>query len=77
MKKFLGIGISFLVLCGLGYALDKSIKIKASYFRPEDKVFRDVYSSGVKFGVEGSIEVVKNLEVWIGLDYFRKTGKIL
>ncbi|MGB8953529.1 MAG: hypothetical protein WCC06_12795 [Candidatus Aminicenantales bacterium] len=64
------------MFCEIGYSSDKSIEIKAGYFKPEDKVFRDVYSSGVKFGLEGSIEAVKNLEVWVGVDYFHKTGKI-
>lgn len=76
MKKIMITSLFLWLLCGLSYSLDKRVGLKVSYFSPEDQVFLDVYGRGVKFGIEGGIEVVRNLEVWVGVDYLHKTGKL-
>jgi len=76
MRKTISIGLAVLALATFSYPAGKTIKLRVGYFAPADQVFRDVYGGGIKVGIEGSFEVAKNLDAWLGLDYFAKSGQM-
>ena len=63
-------------MLGISYGLDLKIEIKGGYFYPSEKAFRDIYGGGFSMGGEISVEVLKNLSLWAGGNYFKKTGKL-
>jgi outer membrane protein W len=74
MKKILWMGMSLLLAAGSALAAGWRIDIKGGYFSSENSTFRDVYGGAAKFGLAAGIDVAKNVSVWMGLDYLRKSG---
>jgi len=74
MKKAALIGISLLLVAGSALAAGFRVELKGSLFSSENAIFRDVYGSSAKFGLEGGLDIVKNVSIWAGLDYLRKSG---
>lgn len=76
MKRLVIImSISFFMQ-GLAVAGEVRCKIKGSYFYPSDKAFQDIYGGGMMYGAEASTEILKNLEMWVGADYFSRKGEL-
>ncbi|MDD8025526.1 MAG: hypothetical protein PHI34_03350 [Acidobacteriota bacterium] len=68
-----------LIVIGLCLLADSTlagfrIELKGSYFQSENKIFREVYGSAFKPGLEVGLTIVKNLSIWAGVDYFQKSG---
>ena len=76
MKKTLLVGLAIILLTISGFSSEGLIKAKVAYFSPQDTDFKDIYGGGPKFGIEGNLDVAKNLFVWLGVDYFAKTGSM-
>jgi hypothetical protein len=73
MLLVLGLGL----LLAVPLAADEAmIKLRAGYFVPRDKDFRDIYGGGMVFGLEISAEAAKNVELWAEAAYFAKTGEL-
>lgn len=76
MKKWIVIILFPLVLSGLAAAADVTFKVKGSYFHPHDTSFKDIYGSGIMYGVEASTEISRHLEMWIDGSCFSKKGEL-
>ncbi len=74
MKKIMLIVLGLWLMVGLVHGKGIRIEVKGSYFSSENEIFRDVYGSAAKFGLEGGVDIVKNVSLWAGLDYLRKNG---
>jgi hypothetical protein len=76
MKKWIFIILFPLVLSTLATAADVTFKVKGSYFYPYDTAFKDIYGSGLMYGVEASTEISRHLEMWIDGSCFFKKGEL-
>lgn len=76
MKKSIGIIAVTIFLSGLLSAADFKMELKAHYFRPSERAFRDIYGGGRMYGAEASIGVWRELDVWLGVSYFSKRGEL-
>ena len=76
MKKAVWIGVSLSFLVGSALAAEFRLEVKGAFFSSENAIFRTVYGSAAKFGLEGGLDVGKNLSVFAGLDYVHKTGQL-
>jgi hypothetical protein len=76
MKKTALIGISLLLVAGSVLAAGFRVELKGSFFSSENAIFRDVYGSSAKFGLEGGLAIAKNVSLWAGLDYMHKSGEL-
>jgi opacity protein-like surface antigen len=74
MNKTALIGISLLLVAGSSLAAGFRVELKGSFFSSENAIFRDVYGNTAKFGLEGGLDIVKNVSVFAGLDHVRKSG---
>jgi hypothetical protein len=75
MKKTALIIVGLWLMAGSALAGFR-IELKGSYFRSESSIFRDVYGSAFKPGLEVGLDIVKNLSLWAGVDYIHKSGKL-
>lgn len=76
MKKAFILLATLISLSGWAIAGDGVIELKGSYFTPSDKDFKDIYGSGLMYGTELTFGVWKNLDIWIGISYFSKSGQL-
>jgi hypothetical protein len=75
-KKLAGaIGVLLLVTSSTGAAAVR-IELKASYFRPTEQAFLDIYGGGPRYGGEVNIGFWKGLDLWLGGSYFSKEGEL-
>jgi hypothetical protein len=74
MKRTILITIGLWLMTGFVHAKGFRIEVKGSSFSSENSIFRDVYGSAAKFGLEGGMDIAKNFSFWAGLDYLRKSG---
>jgi hypothetical protein len=76
MKRMLFVlALGLLLVVSLG-AEEAMVKLRAGYFFPRDKDFRNIYGGGMAFGLEISAEAAKNVELWAEAAYFAKTGEL-
>jgi hypothetical protein len=52
------------------------LQLRGSYFSPTEEVFQDIYGGGFTFGGEVSVGIWKNLQFWIGGNYYRGDGEL-
>lgn len=76
MKKAALIGIGIALMVGSALAAGFRVEVKGSFFSSENSIFRDVYGNASKFGIEGGLEIAKNVSVFAALDYLHKTGAL-
>ena len=76
MKKAALIGISLFLMASVTLTAGYRIELKGSYFSSENATFRDVYGSAMKFGLEGGLDIGKNLSAFVGLDLLHKSGTL-
>lgn len=57
-------------------AASVTIEVRGSYFNPTEQAFKDIYGGGLMYGGEISLGIWKNLDVWIGGDYFSQNGEL-
>jgi hypothetical protein len=76
MKRLLFVLALALLLVVPVVADEAMFKLRAGYFYPRDKDFRDIYGGGMVFGLEISAEVAKNAELWAEAAYFSKKGEL-
>ncbi len=76
MKKIILFVLSLWLVAGLVHAKGFRIEVKASSFSSENLIFRAVYGSTVKFGLEGGLDIAENFSLWAGLDYLYKSGEM-
>ncbi len=80
MTKRVGmVGIIVLAFSGLAgtvHGADSSVTIKAGLFFPADKLFREIYSGGLSFGVDATVPISGPLHLWVGAELFSKGGLI-
>jgi hypothetical protein len=74
MKKIILIALSVWLMAGIALAAGFRVEVKGSCFSSENSIFRDVYGSAAKFGLEGGLDIAKNVSVFAGLDYLHKSG---
>jgi outer membrane protein W len=74
MKKIILIALGLWLMGGIALTAGFRIEAKGSYFSSENSTFRDVYGSAAKFGLEGGLDIAKNVSVFAGLDYLHKSG---
>jgi len=74
-KALLAVSIIFFAAVCM-YAGSITIEVKGSYFFPSEQAFKDIYGSGLRYGGEISLGIWKNLDVWIGGDYFSQNGEL-
>ena len=66
---------AFIFLCGtFAYGGNFQIEVIGHYFQPSEKVFKDIYGSGMSYGGEISINLWKWIAFWAGGDYYSKNG---
>ena len=77
ITKKLGGAIGLLLLVsGSGGAATVRLELKASYFRPTEQAFLDIYGGGPRYGGEVDIGLWKGFDVWLGGNYFSKEGEL-
>jgi len=76
MKKAFILLAILISLSSWAIAGDGVIEFKGSYFSPSDKDFKDIYGGGLLYGGEVTLGVWKNLDLWVGINYFSKTGAL-
>lgn len=76
MKKIVILLITILFTSGFAFSIDLFLEVKGKYFLPSEDAFQDIYGSGIKYGGEINIGVLKNLYIWFGGDYFSKNGEL-
>lgn len=76
MKKKIWTFAAVLLLAGTASAAGWRIELKGSLFSSENPVFRDVYGSGVKLGLEAGKDVARNVSVWVGIDRLQRSGEM-
>jgi hypothetical protein len=74
MKKAALIGLGLFLMAGMTLTAGYRVGVKGSFFSSENATFRDVYGSTAKFGLEGGLDIAKNVCVFAGLDYLHKSG---
>jgi len=74
MKKIILIVLSVWLMGGIALASGFRVEVKGSYFSSENSIFRDVYGSAAKFGLEAGLDIAKNVSIFAGLDYLHKSG---
>ncbi len=74
MKKIMLIALSVWLMAGIALAAGFRVEVKGSYFSSENSIFRDVYGSAAKFGLEAGLDIVKNVSIFAGVDYLHKSG---
>jgi hypothetical protein len=74
MKKTILIVLGLGFMSGLVHGKGFRIEVKGSCFSSENAIFRDVYGSAAKFGLEGGVDIARNVSLWAGLDYLRRSG---
>ena len=58
------------------YGQSFRMKFNASYFHPQEEIFREIYGGGISYGGEIDIKILKSTYLWFGADYFSKTGNL-
>jgi len=53
-----------------------SLRAGASYFRPSDAVFREVYGAGPSYGAELALGLGRRWEAWTSASIFQRTGRL-
>jgi len=79
MKKSIAgalFALIFLGSTGAAFGAGFTLTLKAGYFMPSDRVFRDVYGGGPAFGGEVAIPLAGPVQLWAGADIFGKTGHL-
>lgn len=76
MKKLITFFIFFVFLTGISNAAKFTIEIKGSYFSPTEAAFQDIYGAGITYGGEVSIGLWKNLQFWLGGNYYSGDGEL-
>ena len=76
MKKLMAIIAVVLFCSGLASATSVMVELKANYFSPSEKAFKDIYGGGMMYGVELGIGAWNNLDFWVGGSYFSKKGEL-
>jgi len=76
VKKLVGIIAVIFFFSGYASAVDFMIELRAQYFNPSEQIFRDIYGSGLMYGGEASIEFWKNLQFWVGGNYYSGDGEL-
>jgi opacity protein-like surface antigen len=61
---------------GLVYGQRAAVEVKAQYFQPLDRDFRDIYHPRAAFGGEIDVSLSKDLGVWAGGHRFSSPGKL-
>ncbi len=76
MKKIPAIITILWILGGTALLAGIRLEVKGSYFRSENKIFRDIYGPAFKFGLEAGVDILQNLSVWAGAETLKKTGSL-
>ena len=76
MKKAMLIGLGLWLMGGIALASGFRVEVKGSYFSSENSIFRDVYGGAARFGIEAGLDIAKNISIFAGLDYLRKSGAL-
>lgn len=76
MKKMRIFAIALVFISTSIQAAELRIELKMGYQYPSDRVFRDIYGGGLKYGGEASISVWKGLAVWLEGSRFVKEGEL-
>lgn len=76
MKKLITSLAILLFLSGTAGAVSVTIEFKGIHFSPSEKAFKDIYGGGTMYGGEVSIDIWKNLAVWLGGSYFARKGEL-
>lgn len=66
--------LAFLCVSRPGWSEPVTVEVKAGYFAPGAKSFRDSYKGGLAYGADLSVRLVGGLSVWAGADLFSKSG---
>ena len=74
--KFIILGISFFLLSSVLHAQKNRIEFIGSFFCPSEKSFRDIYESGIKYGLDLGRRLGKRLELHLERGYFTEKGKL-
>jgi hypothetical protein len=77
MKKAIALLIGLIMAAGLAGAADVTVKIRGCLFSPSDADFKTIYGGGLQVGAEVEISLIKGIGIFLGADYFGKTGKII
>ena len=76
MKKTCTIGFLFLLLSGLAFGQGLSIKMKFSFFVPQENYFESIYGGGFTYGTEIDIVLWKKIDLWASGYFFSKQGEL-
>ncbi len=77
MKKpavVVGMLLTLVCVSGIAWSDQVTVGVKAGYFVPGAKSFRDSYKAGFAYGADLSVRLVGGLSFWAGADLFAKTG---
>ncbi len=68
--------MSFFLLSSVLHAQKNRIEFIGSFFYPSEKSFRDIYESGIKYGLDLGRRLGKRLELHLERGYFTEKGKL-
>lgn len=77
MKKNIAFLTGLILVAGLAGAADATFKLRGGLFSPSDADFKTIYGGGLQLGVEVEVDLVKGIGIYIGADYFGKSGKMI
>jgi len=76
MKKYL-VFLIILFTAGSAWASDYRVELEMNYFNPSKQIFKDVYGSGVIYGIKAEkSNVFKKFGLIVETGYFQKRGKL-
>ena len=76
-KRFGLVAIAILAVAGFAgtaYGAGPSVTLKADFFFPSDKLFRETYSGGPSFGADIMVPLGGVFQLWAGGEFFGRTG---
>jgi hypothetical protein len=76
MKKLMLLSLAAFFISGIAESSTFILEIKAGYFTPSDRAFKDIYGAGMTYGAEASIVLWRSIEMWLGGRYYQKMGKL-
>jgi hypothetical protein len=78
-KRFALFVVMALAVAGFGGTASnagRSVTLKTGLLFPADKLFREIYSGGLSFGVDVALPLTGPLHLWAGAELFSKTGLV-
>jgi len=76
MKRLIISGIGLILLSTIVNANEYRTEISGSYFYPSEKAFRNIYGTGIMYGLDIGRRIWKDMELHLEVRYYSKKGQL-